>query len=486
MAVTDNKPMLLAPASPIRWGTNLRPTLVERKMLLFLGDVFVIAMSCGGALWLWSFTRPESFTLDFIVYNDNWIAVLITVWLALSWLFDLYHFKLTTQHTQIFFRLAAVTTIILLAYLLIFFVKAYVIALPRLPLLYALMLTFVGTNLWRWGYSKIVGQEAFRQRLLIIGAGWAGQTLASAIQSEAQAHFHLLGFIDNDPDKQKGYVANLPIIGQTSDILQLAHEYQADAIIYALPHQLRAETFQLLLDCQAAGLSIIQMPTLYETLTGRVPVEHVRNDWLLPIEVTGGRPAIIYYAFTRLVDWSFALIAGVFFLLFGPIIALLIKLDSPGPIFYFQTRSGKGGQLFKLIKFRSMRTDAEQTTGAKWATQNDDRVTRVGRFLRDSRLDELPQILNVLRGEIHLIGPRPERPEFVSKLEEEIPFYRARLVVKPGLTGWAQVKYRYGSTVEDALVKLQYDLFYIKNRSILLDLSILAKTVGVIVTFKGT
>ena len=433
MAISDNKPIHLSPAPSIHWGTNLRPTLFERKILLFLGDILVIALACGGAVWLWNFTRPEPLTLDlnFVEYNYHWVFTLMGVWLALSWLLDLYHFKLTTQHTQIFFRLAGVMTIILLAYLLVFFVKAYDIALPRLPLFYALMLSFVGTNLWRWGYSQIVGQEAFRQRLLIIGAGWAGQTLASAIQTEAQAHFHLLGFVDNDPDKQKSYVANLPVIGQTPDILQLAHGHQADAIIYALPNQLRAETFQLLLDCQAAGLSIIQMPTLYETLTGRVPVEHVRNDWLLPIEVTGGRPALTYHIFNRLVDWSFIVVAGLFFLLFGPMIALLIKLDSPGPIFYSQIRSGKGGNPFKLIKFRSMRTDAE-ASGAKWATQNDNRVTRVGRFLRDSRLDELPQILNVLRGEIHLIGPRPERPEFVSKLEEEIPFYRARLVVKPG------------------------------------------------------
>jgi len=514
MTVSDNKSMFFSPALPIpsaqrvRWGTNLRPTLFERKILLFLGDIFVVALACGGALWLWSFTRLEPLNLDFLKQNSNWMTALMIGWLSLSWLFDLYHFKLTTKPGQIFLRLGAVAAIILMGYLLIFFVKAYTIMLPRLPLLYALMLAFVGTNGWRWGYSKFVGQETFRQRLLIIGAGWAGQTLASAIQTEAQSHFQLLGFVDDqangrsceDANGRMGEVANelapshprtlatsqLRIIGQTTDMLQLAHEYQADAIIYAIPNQLRAETFQLLLDCQAAGLSIIQMPALYETLTGRVPVEHVRNDWLLPIEVTGGRPDLIYYAFTRLVDWGFSFVAGLFFLIFGPIVALLIKLDSAGPIFYHQTRLGKGGQPFKLIKFRSMRTNAEQATGAKWATKNDTRVTRIGRFLRETRLDELPQILNILRGEIHLIGPRPERPEFVSKLEEEIPFYRARLVMKPGLTGWAQVKYRYGSTVEDALVKLQYDLYYIKNRSILLDLSILAKTVGVIVSFKGT
>jgi lipopolysaccharide/colanic/teichoic acid biosynthesis glycosyltransferase len=167
-------------------------------------------------------------------------------------------------------------------------------------------------------------------------------------------------------------------------------------------------------------------------------------------------------------------------------VALLIKLASPGPILYHQVRLGRGGVPFELLKFRSMVADAEEESGPQWAALDDPRVTRVGRFLRVTRLDELPQVLNILRGDIHLIGPRPERSEFIAELEQEIPFYRARLAVKPGLTGWAQVKYRYGNTVEDALMKLEYDLYYIKNRSAALDLSILLKTVGVILLFKGT
>jgi lipopolysaccharide/colanic/teichoic acid biosynthesis glycosyltransferase len=183
---------------------------------------------------------------------------------------------------------------------------------------------------------------------------------------------------------------------------------------------------------------------------------------------------------------GFSLVAGLFLFLVGPIIALLIRLDSPGPIFYRQSRLGRGGQTFDLIKFRSMSVNAEKGTGAKWATKNDPRITRIGQILRRTRLDELPQILNILKGDIHLIGPRPERPEFTEQLEKEVPFYRARLAVKPGLTGWAQVKYRYGSSVDDTITKLQYDLYYIKHRSIMLNLLIILKTIGVVLSCKGT
>lgn len=169
-----------------------------------------------------------------------------------------------------------------------------------------------------------------------------------------------------------------------------------------------------------------------------------------------------------------------------PFIALAIRLDSPGSVFYTQEREGRGGRRFRIIKFRSMVADAERAGKAVWATRDDPRITRVGKFMRRTRLDELPQFVNVLRGEMSIVGPRPERPQFVAQLQEEIPFYRARLSVKPGLTGWAQVKYRYGNTTEDALIKLQYDLYYIKHQSMVLDILILLRTIRVVLGFKGT
>jgi exopolysaccharide biosynthesis polyprenyl glycosylphosphotransferase len=305
------------------------------------------------------------------------------------------------------------------------------------------------------------------------------------LHTEYSRDFQVTGFVDDDPSKQGKLVADMPVLGTTGMALKVARSSGANCIVYAITHQLQPEMFQALLDCQAAGLPVIQMPALYETLTGRVPVEHVRSDWLLSSEVTGGQAPLTYRLFTRLLDWSFGLIAGALLLALGPAVAVLIKLDSPGPVFYRQVRLGRGGSPFELLKFRSMVIHAEEEAGPQWAAKDDPRVTRVGRILRLTRLDELPQVLNILRGDIHLIGPRPERPELIAQLEQEVPFYRARLAVKPGLTGWAQVKFGYGNTVGDTLVKLQYDLYYIRHRSVALDLSILLKTIWVIVAFRG-
>jgi exopolysaccharide biosynthesis polyprenyl glycosylphosphotransferase len=228
------------------------------------------------------------------------------------------------------------------------------------------------------------------------------------------------------------------------------------------------------------------MPLLYEQVTGRVPIEHVGlDDWavVLPIEQTS-----IFNPFNtlkRLIDIGVSAMGVIGFGLLLPFIALAIWLESPGPIFYSQERVGKGGRVFHILKLRSMETDAEKE-GPQWATKGDARVTRVGKILRKTRLDELPQFVNILRGDMSLVGPRPERPFFVDQLAEEIPFYRTRHVVRPGATGWAQIRYPYGSTIQDALMKLQYDLYYIRHQSLALDLLIMVRTIGKMLSFAGT
>jgi len=487
MALSEDKPINGSLSKPVRISPGLRLTPTERKGLLWLGDVLVLALAGVGALWLWTFTRPNPFTLEFLVEQIRWIPALTISWTFIAWAVGLYDSRLALQTPVVIQRLAGVAAVILVGYLSIFFILVERRQLlPRLPLVYFLALALVGTALWRWIYATTMARGALRQKVIIIGAGWAGQTLAELLQGEFAADFRLLGFVDDDPDKQETHIAYAPLLGPTADVLDIAMAQGADGVIYAITRQSQPRLFQTLLDCQAAGLPVIQMPALYEMLTGRVPVEHVRSEWLLPGEVTGGQAPLTYRLFARLLDWSFGLIGGAFLLVVWPAVALLIKLDSPGPVFYRQVRLGRGGVPFELLKFRSMVADAEEEDGAQWATKGDRRVTRMGRFLRRTRLDELPQVINILRGDIHLIGPRPERPEFIAQLEQKIPFYRARLAVKPGLTGWAQVRYRYGNTVEDSLIKLEYDLYYIKNRSLLLDLSILLNTVGVILLFKGT
>jgi exopolysaccharide biosynthesis polyprenyl glycosylphosphotransferase len=486
MALYKDEPLDHSLSETMRVSPRLHLSLTERKVLLWLGDVLVAGLASVGALWLWTFTRPHPFTLDFLAEQAHWIPILILSWTLVAWALDLYDPRLSPQVSTVMRRLLGVATVILIGYLLIFFIIAPRNMLPRRPLLYFLLLAVVGSGIWHWVYAATLARGALRQRILIVGAGWSGRTLAETMQGKFAAELEVLGFVDDDPTKQQTQIGNVPVLGDTSDVLRIAHEWGADTIVYAITHQLRSELFQVLLDCQAAGLSVIQMPAMYEALTERVPVEHVRNDWLLPSQVTGGQTSLTYRLFVHLLDWSFGLLAGLILLVVGPVVVLLIKLTSPGPILYRQIRLGRGGVPFEVLKFRSMVVDAEGESGPQWAALDDPRVTRVGRFLRVTRLDELPQVLNILRGDIHLVGPRPERPEFIAELEQEIPFYRARLAVKPGLTGWAQVKYRYGNTVEDALIKLEYDLYYIKNRSAGLDLSILFKTVGVILLFRGT
>jgi exopolysaccharide biosynthesis polyprenyl glycosylphosphotransferase len=235
-----------------------------------------------------------------------------------------------------------------------------------------------------------------------------------------------------------------------------------------------------------AGLTLTPMPLLYERITGRVPVEHVNQNWVVVFPIGGPSVFDVYPLLKRVMDIILALIGLAIFLLMLPFIALAIKLDSSGPIFYMQERTGKAGKPFRVIKLRTMVQDAEKRSGPLWAAKGDPRITTVGRFLRKSRLDEVPQIINVLRGEMSMVGPRPERPKFVEMLSEEIPFYNTRHVIRPGVTGWAQVKYRYGSSTYDSMVKLQYDLYYIRHRSLLLDLLILIRTVRKMLLFQGT
>jgi exopolysaccharide biosynthesis polyprenyl glycosylphosphotransferase len=242
------------------------------------------------------------------------------------------------------------------------------------------------------------------------------------------------------------------------------------------------------MSCYEQGVSIVAMPVLYEQITGRVPIEHVGSHlWTLVLPLEKRTVSFsVYLLIRRVFDAVCALVGLLLFALLLPVLAIAIKLTSRGPVFYRQVRLGRGGRPFTLVKLRTMKRDAENGHGVQGASHRDSRITPIGGFLRRTRLDEAPQLLNIMRGEMSLVGPRPERPEFVERLEREIPFYRTRLAVDPGLTGWAQVRYRYGSSTEDALRKLQYDLYYIRHQSLLLDLEILIRTVWTVLLFRGT
>jgi exopolysaccharide biosynthesis polyprenyl glycosylphosphotransferase len=303
----------------------------------------------------------------------------------------------------------------------------------------------------------------------------------------AGSGYRLVGFVDDDPARIGTEIEGKPVLGNRHDLARLVQSYDIDLLVIAIVHatQIQPELFQVLLDCRERGVNVELMTDLYERMTGRILVEHAGRDLSVVMPVPDSPMQHIFLAGKRLVDLLAGLCALVVLALIAPCIALANALLCPGPLLYRQVRVGKGGRPFEVFKFRSMVPAAEQGCGAVWAREGDDRVTPVGRFLRKTRVDELPQFWNVLKGEMSLVGPRPERPEFVNSLLGDLPFYQARHAVRPGITGWAQVRYRYGSSVEDALVKLEYDLFYIRRQGVYLELAILVKTAAVTLGLKG-
>jgi exopolysaccharide biosynthesis polyprenyl glycosylphosphotransferase len=253
----------------------------------------------------------------------------------------------------------------------------------------------------------------------------------------------------------------------------------------AINGEIEGTTFQSILDAQERGVDVTRMPLLYEEMTSRVPVHHLESDWIIRSFVDGLHVSGIYELSKRLLDIIGALFGLVIFVIALPFLALAIWLDTGRPIFYSQDRLGKGGTRFKIYKFRSMLQDADMEGASFTTLENDPRVTRVGGFLRRTRLDELPQFWSVLRGEMSLVGPRAERPGLVAEYQKQIPFYRARLLVKPGLTGWAQINYGYVSSVTETVVKLEYDLYYIKHRTLAMDVSIILRTIGTVLRRTG-
>ncbi|MFN0243174.1 MAG: TIGR03013 family XrtA/PEP-CTERM system glycosyltransferase [Planctomycetota bacterium] len=272
--------------------------------------------------------------------------------------------------------------------------------------------------------------------------------------------------------------------GATTTLFDVVQEHEVDVVVVALEDRRQSLPTEQLLQCRLAGVDVKEREAIYEEITGKIAVEALRPSYLIFNE-----------GFTRhpwgdLAKRTLDIASGLLiFSITWPLMivtAIAVRVGSPGPILFSQERVGRDGQSFTLFKFRSMYTDAETRTGPVWAQADDPRITKAGKFIRRTRLDELPQLFNVLAGHMSLVGPRPERPHFVDELAKKIPYYRQRHIVKPGLTGWAQINYRYGSTIEDAIQKLQYDLFYIKNQSLLFDLSILFNTVKIVILRKGT
>ena len=339
--------------------------------------------------------------------------------------------------------------------------------------------------MWRGAYLRLAPRTPFRRRALIVGAGNAGREIAQTIQTQFQPHYDLVGLVDDDPAKQGQMVEGLTVLGTRADLTRLITEQRVAEIILAITRAVSDDLFHALLDAQELGAEIVPMPILYEQITGRVPVDHIGDSWYVALPLSHAASGGFDRVAKRTLDVLFALIGLIAFGLLFPFIVLAIRLDSAGAIFYSQTRVGQGGRVFSVRKLRTMVMDAERDGQAVWAARNDPRVTRVGRILRRLHLDEVPQFWNVLCGEMSVVGPRPERPEIVAQLEKQIPFYRLRHAVKPGIAGWAITHADYVDSVEDARLRVEYDLYYIKHQSIWLDVWILFRTVWHVLAFKG-
>ncbi len=336
---------------------------------------------------------------------------------------------------------------------------------------------------WRLAFEWTSRHLAPAQRLLLVGTGEAAVKLARELFERRELGVDIVGFIDPDPARVGAAVINPGVIGSVEDIPAIVRAKAVDAVVVSLSEARGTLPMDKLLEMKLDGVTFEHLASIYERYTGKIAIENLRPSWLIFSE--GFRKSRAHEGIKRSMDLLLAAAGLIITIPLMMLVALVIVVTSGGPALYRQQRVGQHGRVFTVYKFRTMRLDAEKETGAVWARHNDDRVTRVGRVLRRTRLDELPQLWNVLRGDMSVVGPRPERPEFVRSLTEDIRFYGQRHVIRPGLTGWAQVCYTYGASVEDAMEKLQYDLFYIKHRSTALDLFILAKTVKTVVMRRG-
>ncbi|NTW98018.1 MAG: sugar transferase, partial [Oscillochloris sp.] len=444
-----------------------------------------------------------------------WFPVMVGFWISLAWLNDLYDVVSATDKLMTAGRVLIVAGLTFMVYLVAFFLAPRE-ALPRIFFVSFLLVNTGSFLLWRSIYASWHSRAPMQYRILIVGDGMMARTLSAVLQHTPQVKYTVIGYVSVDAqedvilEREVGGAAavaqpptqmigrqhlrqsdggephaTLPVLGSQQDLGYLVNHLRVHEVVVALEQPLDQAAFQSLIECQAWGVKVSDMADLYEKLNYSIPVEYISPAWAL--HAIQDRPVFnrVQLAFKRLLDVTLAGLGLLLLLPLFPIVALAIKLSAPGPLFYRQTRCGQAGQPFTILKFRSMAVDAEGDGQARWATRGDDRITPVGRLLRKTRIDELPQLVNVLRGEMSIVGPRPERPEFVAKLQSEVPFYYTRLMVKPGITGWAQIHYDYGNTVEDALIKLQYDFYYLRYWSIWLDLYTIFQTIKVIFMFKG-
>lgn len=477
---------------------RLRPR--EHRIILFIGDLLMGLVSVFAAIETWrrynlsvevaglvergiSLIRAQQIAEEFFRLKvPFWFYLLPVIWIVL--MIELYEPHVAGSGRKTTRGIALAAFFGLIAYSLVFITRQDT-NLPRVGvgafLVYASLLTLG----WRMIFIRIYKQTGRLRRILLIGAGRAGQTLAELYNSLEPRSFNIIGYVDDDEKKEGEMFHDLPVLGTSEHLLDLIDDNRISDIVVAINGEIMGSTFQTILDAQEKGVDVTRMPILYEEMTGRVPIHHLESDWIIRSFVDGLSVSGFYDLFKRLMDILGALVGLLILLTLFPFLALAIYFDSGLPIFYSQPRLGRGRSVFTIYKFRSMQKKSEAPQDIKAAIENDPRITRVGKFLRKFRLDELPQFWNVLRGDMSLVGPRAEVPKLVDEYQKQVPFYRARLLVKPGLAGWAQINYGYASTIEETSIKLEYDLYYIKHRTLTMDFQIILRTIGTVLRRTG-
>ena len=454
-----------------------------RRVFVAVSETFLL-FAVGVVATYIRFTNEAA---DEIVSNRGWIKLLLAsvVIQVAFYLFDLYDLPAMRSYKQVLTNLAKALGVAT-ALLMMLFYALPMLTLGRGVFLVNLGLAFAVLSLWRLlvSWSSVHPQLGLRERVLILGSGKQAIEIARATLERSNAGFHIIGFADDKPELVGKSLINPSVLGLTDDLYNLVEVHEIDRIVVAVEDRRGNLPTGELLNLSLSGrVAVEDCARYYERLTGKIATEMLRPSWL--IFSRGHRYTDLARHVRRLLNVGFAAVGFAVSLPIMALVALAIKLDSKGPVFYVQERVGKNGRVFKIIKFRSMRMDAEDSSGPVWAETSDPRATRIGKIIRKLRLDELPQFVNVLRGDMNFVGPRPERTVFVNQLNAIIPYYSQRHLIKPGLTGWAQIKYPYGSSVEDAIEKLRYDLFYVKNQSFILDAIIVFETIKTVLFGRG-
>ena len=457
----------------------------ESRLILLFGDFIAAFLALSVSLVLWSIEPDEwlNFSWQFIIERPPfWFFLLPILWIIL--LSGLYDHRKAIKRKDTVSGIAMSLLMSIILYLFVFFLSEPN-SLPRLGVALFFLGSTIFTLIWRLFYIQIFSGPAFLRRVLIVGAGNSGKTLVNTVKQINPIPFNLIGLVDDDETKRNTEICGFPVLGNSDDLLNLIEEHHISDVIFAITGNMKNSLLDTLLAIEEKGIEVTTMPVLYEELLGRIPIYLLQPDWLLRTFIDQIHINRFYEIAKRALDIIGGFLGVIILLILLPFIFFAVSFDGGSKIFYTQSRFGKNGKEYKIIKFRTMHLDAEKDGKPIPATENDKRITKTGKFLRKSHIDEIPQFINILKGDMSLVGPRPERPLIVEEFQKKIPFYRARLLVKPGLAGWAQINYGYASQVEENAIKLEYDLYYIKHRNIILDISILFQTVSSVVGLRG-